>query len=615
MSENLLETLRARIVVGDGAMGTMIYARGVSMDQSYAALNLTQPKLIEAIHREYVAAGAELIETNTFTANRHRLKKFGLEGRVREINLRAVELARGAGARFVAGSVGPLTGAIPEPDLEDDGRDGIFEEQIAALAEAGVDAIMLETFSDLDEMKLALAVARRVTKAPVVCQMTFVEELRTPSGVEARVATRELDRAGADVIGSNCGVGPHWAVKSMEVVAAETSRPVCCFSNAGRPDYADGRYIYPTTPDYIATMAQRLARMGVALIGGCCGTTPADVRATADRLKGVAVGPRPKPSRPPKIEAVARGPARPPKFYEALGRRKPIVVEIDPPRDLDYEKYVRRAVKLRDHGVDAISVGDNPLAVMRLDHLTFCHFLEREGVPTIAHLSCRDRNLIGMQSALMGAAAHGIRAILAITGDPARVGDQQGASSVYDLNSFELIRLIAMMNEGHNHAGGSIKRKTSFVIGGAFNPNLRDVDAQIRRLQKKIDAGAQFALSQPLYDRAAVKPLYARLRALVGGFPALFGVVPFVSAGNAEFLAYEVPGIRVPDDVLARIRSVPEGRQRAEGVKISCELIDEAYDDAPGFFVIPPFGSVDITLEIIEHIKSCEKSASRRPTR
>lgn len=615
MAETLLDRLRTHIVVGDGAMGTIIYARGVGLDQSFAALNLTQPKMIGGIHREYVEAGAELVETNTFTANRHRLKKFGLESKVRETNRRAVELARGSGARWVVGSVGPLTGAIPEPELELEAREGIFEEQIGALAEAGVDAIMLETFSDLEELKLALAVAKRLTKLAVICQMTFVEDSRTPSGVEARPAARELERAGADVIGSNCGVGPHWAVKAMEIVAAETSRPICCFSNAGRPDYIDGRYIYPTTPEYLATTAERLARMGVTLIGGCCGTTPADVRAIADRLKGASIGPRPRPVRAARVDVVSKAPAKPPKFFEALGKRKPIVVEIDPPRDLDYAKLVKRAVKLCDKGVDAITVGDNPLAVMRLDHLTFCHFLESEGVQTIAHLSCRDRNLIGTQSALLGAAALGVRSILAITGDPAKVGDQQGASSVYDLNSFELIRLIAAMNDGRSHTGASIRQKTGFKIGGAFNPNVRDLDAQIRRLKKKIDAGAHYALSQPLYDLSAVKPLYARLRAMVGDFPVFFGVVPFVTARNAEFLAHEVPGIRVPDDVLARIGGAPESCQREEGMKIACELIEEAYDAAPGFYVIPPFGSADITLEIVEHIRSCAKSASRRPTR
>lgn len=597
---DFLKALDDHVVIGDGAMGTRIYEKGVPLSHSYDELNLSRPDLVRAIHREYVEAGSELIETNTFTANRLRLRRFGLEKRAREINLAAARLAReaaGAG-RFVLGSVGPLTGIKREEQgPAPDEKRAAFREQADALAEGGCDGLLLETFTDLEELLLALGEAR-ATRRPVVCQMAFLEKSRTPLGVTAERAVRELESAGADVIGLNCTV-PYWAVKTLERMAGLTSARLSVFPNAGLPEYVDGRYMYLTTPDYFALTGERLARAGANLVGGCCGTGPEHVRALSARLRGA----RPAPRARGRVAAEARVPAPEPPakpFNDRIGKERLIVVELDPPRGLNVERVLKGARRLKKAGCDAITVGDNPLAVMRLGNVGMAQLIEREGIPTILHLSCRDKNLIALQSTVLEAAALGVTSLLPVTGDPAKVGDQPQASSVYDLNSFDLIGMIAGMNAGRDYAGNDIGGRTHFSIGCAFNPNVRDLGAQVRRLKKKVAAGAHYALPQPLYDAERIPETYAAIRGELGDFPVFFGVLPAVSARNAEFLAHEVPGIRIPQGLIDRIKGVPEGRQRAEGVEIARELIDRAAGHAAGYYIIPPFGSVEVALELVE---------------
>ena len=611
---DLLKALDVRVVVGDGAMGTQIYAKGVTIGRCFDELNLTHPHLVRVIHREYAEAGAEFLETNTFTANRLRLKKFELEKKVREINVAGAALAREvAGAdRFVGGSVGPLTGVTREEDAPSaEEKYEVFAEQAAALAEGGADALILETFTDLEELKIALKAARDRTKLPVICQMAFVENLRTPLGVTADRALAELEAAGADVIGANCTV-PHRTTRVIERMGVRTKARLSGFPNAGLPEYVDGRYHYLTTPDYLADQAHKMVNAGASLVGGCCGTGPDHIRAVAARVAGL----RPAPRRlraaetvkkivaePVTAGAVIEGRKKGRPFADRLGKEPLVVVELDPPRGLGYEKILRGARKLHKAGVDAITVGDNPLAVMRMGNIGMAHLLEREGIQTIVHLSCRDKNLIALQSTLLEACALGITSILAITGDPAKVGDQPQASSVYDLNSFELIRLIRNLNEGKSYAGSPIGGKSRFLVGCAFNPNVRDVDAQVRRLKKKIDSGAQFALSQPLYDADKIPVVYERIRAGVGAFPVFFGVLPMVSATNAEFLAHEVPGISIPEAVVERMKRAPATAQAEEGMKISRELIERAAEFTPGYYIIPPFGNIRPTVELVGHIR------------
>jgi homocysteine S-methyltransferase len=388
-------------------------------------------------------------------------------------------------------------------------------------------------------------------------------------------------------------------------MGAATKARLAAFPNAGLPEYVDGRYMYLTTPDYFADIARKLVNSGANLVGGCCGTGPDHIRAVSTLLRGAR--PMPRRLRPKSADATVESPAPAlPKrktFIDKLGKETLVCVELDPPRGLAYVKVLKGARRLRKAGCDAITVGDNPLAVMRMGNVGMSHLLEKEGIPTIMHLSCRDQNLIALQSTILEAAALGVTALLPITGDPAKVGDQPQATSVYDLNSFELIRLIRSMNEGKSYSGASIQSATRFAIGCAFNPNVRDVDHQVRRLRKKMEAGAQFALSQPLYDLDRIGSVYERIRAGVGEFPVFFGVLPAVSARNAEFLAHEVPGITMPDSLIERMKSAPEDRQREEGIQISKELIDCAVEWAPGFYIIPPFGSVDVSIGLIEHIK------------
>jgi len=605
---DFLKALDERIVVGDGAMGTQIYAKGVPIGPCWDELNLTMPHLVRTIHREYIDAGAELVETNTFTANRLRLARYKLDGRVREINVAAATIARDAAGAFVfvAGSIGPLTGIKHEegePSAQQ--KSDVFGEQAAALAEGGCDVLILETFTDLEELRVALKAARERTKLPLICQMAFVDSLKTPLGVSADEALAELEKAGADVIGANCTV-PHWTSKVIERMGARTRARLSAFPNAGLPEFVDGRYIYLTTPEYLAQQAKRMVNAGANVVGGCCGTGPAHIRAIAEKLRGS----RPMPRRPAKLAPPAE--PRPavevqvPKraFGERVGKEPLVVVELDPPRGLEYERVLKAARRLRDAGVDAITVGDNPLAVMRMGHVGMSHLLEREGIPVIMHLSCRDRNLIALQSTLLESAVLGISSVLAITGDPAKVGDQPMATSVYDLNSFELIRLIKNMNEGKNYAGNPIGGATRFSIGCAFNPNRRDVDIEIRRLRKKIDAGAQYALSQPLYDAERIPSVYARLKETVGDFPVFLGLLPVVSARNAEFLAHEVPGITIPPALIERLKATPEERQRDEGMRIAFELVERAAGHVPGYYIIPPFGNVRQCADLARHIRA-----------
>jgi homocysteine S-methyltransferase len=631
--KELLDRLSREVLVGDGAMGTMLYARGVPLGTCYDQLNITDRDLVKSIHRQYVIAGAQVIETNTFGANAVRLRPFGLDAKVREINLEGARLAREvAGDRvYVAGSVGPLGRRVGE-DLPAD-VEAIYREQAAALAEGGADLLMLETFLDLEELIAAIRAAKQATGLPVLAAMAIMEKGRTARGAEIAAACRAAVAAGADGFGSNCGKGPREAIDAVERLvrsgATGDSLVVTAFPNAGYPEYVNGRYIYLATPEYIADAARRLVAAGAALIGGCCGTTPTDIAAVKIALRNakrvslaeararlVALAPPAEPrareERGPRRAAATEAPAVPPDLsFLRTPRpgRPPILVELDPPKDLDIERCLRGARLLEKEGVDAITVGDNPLAIMRMSNIAFAHLVERAcpGLPAIAHLSCRDRNLIGLQSELMGAAALGIRAVLGITGDPATIGNQPGATSVYDMNSFGLVELMARMNRGENLVGEPLARRTDFTIGVAFNPNGRKIDDQLRRLAKKIDLGAHFAMTQPCFDVARIRQMYERAAAL--GVPIFLGVLPLTSHRAAEFLHNEVPGIEVPERVRERMKGLDKEAGKAEGVRIAREIIDEVFEIAHGFYIIPPFNAAKNAVELVRFVR--EKAAAR----
>ncbi len=603
---NFLDYIREQVLVGDGAVGTMLYARGVNLESGFERLNLTAPDLVTGLHVDYVAAGARVIETNTFGANRLRLAPLGLERQVRDINLQGALLARGAAAGkgvYVAGSMGPLPrvkgeGDVPSPD----DIHAVFREQAALLAEGGADLLILETFADLEELKTALKAARE-TGLPVVASMAFLEKGRISGGTTVERVALELAGAGADVVGANCGAGTLEMTRNIQRMASVTGLPLAAYPNSGFPEYLDGRLIYRATPEYFAARGLETVRAGANLVGGCCGTTPDHIRALAEALRGLAPEPR-IISMPPSSgpEAPRPVPERT-GFLADWGKRTVITVELDPPRGLDCSRVLEGCRVLREAGADAINLAENPLSRVRMGNIALAELVQREvGIEVIVHITCRDRNLIGLQSDLMGASLLGIRSILAVTGDPAGMGGEPGASSVFDLNSIGLIGLLRDLNVGLNGAGNPIDRGTGFTIGAAFNPNVQKMEVQVARLEKKVAAGARFVQTQPLFDLERLDTMLGLTKGI--GIPILPGILPLVSERNAEFLHNEVPGIVIPDEIRARMRGKGKEEGVREGLAIAREFIDAARDRVGGFYIIPPFGNHRVAAELVRHIRS-----------
>ena len=603
---NFLQRLEEQVLVGDGAIGTMLYSRGVTAESGFERLNLTSPDLVLTLHADYIAAGAQLIETNTFAANRLRLQQLGLEDKVRQINLQGAALARKAAAGkevFVAGSIGPLPrirGESEAPSAEE--VIAIFREQAFALAEGGVDLLILETFADLQQMKLALAAARETT-LPLITSMAFLERGRISGGMGVEAVALELAAAGAHCIGANCGSGTLEMTRNIQRMAAVTLLPLAAYPNSGFPEYLDGRYIYRTTPEYFAARGLETARAGANLVGGCCGTTPEHIRRLAETLREMkpavrTIIPATAPSHQPTIPTPPSNSG----FLANWGRETVITVELDPPKGLDCSRVLEGSRILRDAGADAINLAENPLSRVRMGNIALAELIQREvGIEVIVHVTCRDRNLIGLQSELMGASLLGIRSILAVTGDPASMGEQSGASSVFDLNSFGLIALLRGLNSGLNGAGNSIDRGTGFTIGAAFNPNVRNMEAQVARLEKKIANGAQFVQTQPLFDLEKLDTMLQLTKRLP--LPILPGILPLVSERNTEFLHNEVPGITIPDEIRDRMRGKGKEEGLREGLAIAREFIDAARNRVGGFYLIPPFGNYRIAAELVRYIR------------
>lgn len=614
--QEFLTRLREEVVIGDGALGTLISERGIGRDTNYDRLNLTHASFIKDLHAAYLEAGAQVLETNTFGANRTKLAQFQFAADVTAINRAGVALAREVAGTtaYVAGSVGPLLEKAGHREMEpltDDQRRDVFREQIVALADAGADLLLLETFSDLQELLLALGVARQHTDLPVICEMAFHERGYTHSGVSVQAAVEALVAARADVIGANCGRGVRCVLSAVTEMTAAGDFLVSAFPNAGLPEYVDGRYLFGAPLPYLADSAARMAAVGVNLLGGCCGTTPEYIRRIAERVGGQKISPRSRvrvPAPQPKTEAVpAQVRPEPPTgsildHLQKKPRRPLVVVEIDPPRDLRYEPIVRRAQQLRDMGVDAITMADNPVATLHMGNMALAQIVQREAdIPVIVHLTCRDHNLLGLQSLLLAAHVMGLHHLLALTGDPARVGDQPGATSVYDLQSFGLVELIRKFNNGVNNAGMPLHGRTHFTIGVAFNPNGRNLPGLVNRLRKKFACGAHFAMTQPIYDRTRFDQMLPAV-ADVGG-PVLVGIMPLLSERNAEFLHNEVPGISLTDEARRRMRGLSGKEGRRVGLQICCELIDHMVERADGFYLIPSQLRTEMAVDLVAHLQ------------
>uniref|UniRef100_C6E085 Homocysteine S-methyltransferase n=1 Tax=Geobacter sp. (strain M21) TaxID=443144 RepID=C6E085_GEOSM len=603
MGGSFLERVAHEVLIGDGAIGTMLYAKGVALDANFEHLNLVRPQLVLDLHAEYLAAGAQVIETNTFGANYAKLSAIGIGGKVADINRQGAILARRAAKGcdvFVAGSMGPM--GRGKKEMSDDQVRDSFRLQAAALAEGGVDLLILETFSELDELETALAAARE-TGLPVVANLAFGEGSRLAGGIEAEDAALRLAAAGASLVGANCGAGPLELLATLKRMAAVTDLPLAAYPNSGFPEYVDGRYIYRTTPDYFAARAEEMVAAGAVLVGGCCGTTPEHIRVTARRLKGarpaarVAAGEVHRPPVAEKAQSAASG------FLDRWGKEMVVTVELDPPKGLDCSRILAGSRALKEAGADAINLAENPLARVRMGNLALASLIRREvGIEVIAHITCRDRNLIGLQSDLMGASLLGVSSILAVTGDPASLGEEAGASSVFDLNSFTLIKLLSDLNRGVNALGNPIGAGTGFTIGAAFNPNTQKMEVQVARLAKKVENGACFAQTQPIYDLERFEQMMEQTAHL--GIPILPGVLPLVSGRNAEFLHNEVPGITIPDGIRARMAGKVGEEGVREGLAIAREFIEATLGRVGGFYLIPPFGKYEIAVELVKFIKS-----------
>lgn len=588
-------------------MATQLHRLGVPVGVSFEELCLSNPRLVHEVHDSYYQAGARLLETNTYSANRDSLSRYGMEHKVTRINRQAVSLAREAaqGDAYVAGSMGSILAGRVRKKVLDEYRDQ-YEEQAIALLHAEVDGLILETFLDLEELLLAIEVIRPLTPIPLITQLATLEVGRTRDGYSLTEAFAQLKTAGADIIGLNCRLGPAEILRSFETVQAPKDALLSAFPNAGRLGMTDGEYAYKSTAEYFGQSALRLREQGIRLIGGCCGTTPEHVKAMADALESLEPQARTNPDvvpgeRPLVSVASVRDQDRP-SIVDKVKSGTTIIVEFDPPRDLDADSFLEGCCELHKAGADAITLADNSLATVRMSNMALGAMMKsRYGIDPLLHLACRDRNLIGQQSHLMGLHALGIDQILVITGDPSRFGDLPGASSVFDVTSFDLIRMVKQLNEGVSFSGRPLKQNAQFIVGAAFNPNVRQIDAAIARLEKKVEAGADYIMTQPVYDAESIKVVYEATKHI--GIPVFIGIMPLTSSRNAEFLHNEVPGIKLSPEALERMKRVQGEDARREGIQIAKELLDTAVRYFQGIYLITPFNYYSMATELIQYVR------------
>ena len=609
------------LVLFDGAMGTMLYARGVFINQCYDELNVRAPDMVRDLHRAYVKAGAEVLETNSFGANRLKLQQFGLEAQTRELNKRAAELAREAANEghdvLVAGAVGPLGVRLEPygPTSASEAR-AIFEEQMEGLKAGGADLFILETFGDLHEIGQAIAAARHVDPTmPVVAQMTIGADGLTPYGASPEDVARALDRYGADVIGLNCSVGPQTILEAIERMSPLTSRKISAQPNAGMPRDVGGRSMYMASPEYMASYARHLVHAGAKVLGGCCGTTPEHIHAMAEGVRPLSprfaragasrelpVGEQPKLRERPRTPDVDAVPLAARSRWGAKIASGAFVtsVEIVPPRGVDASRMLADVGQLKRAGVDAVNVPDGPRAQSRMGALLTSLLIEQQvGIEAVTHYACRDRNLLGMLSDLLGASAVGLRNLLLITGDPPKMGPYPSATAVFDIDAIGLTNLVRNLNHGRDPGDNAIGQPTQFVIGVGVNPAPVDLDHELKRFAWKVEAGAEFAVTQPVFDASQLENFLRRTEGQ--RVPIVAGIWPLVSVRNAEFLANEVPGVSVPDAIITRMRRASERSKEhaiAEGIAIAREMLDRVRDSVQGVQVSAPFGKVELALEV-----------------
>jgi methionine synthase I (cobalamin-dependent)/5,10-methylenetetrahydrofolate reductase len=603
--------IRDNLVLLDGAMGSLIYERGVFIDKCYDELNLSQPGLIRSIHEDYIRSGAKVIETNTYGANRYKLKSHNLLDQLEEINRKGAMLAREAagGSAYVGGSMGPLGVEIePWGEISLEQVFEAFAEQAGCLAGAGVDLFILETIQDIREMEQAIRAVRSISGLPVVAMMTVGEDGKTRYGLDLDDVTCRLLASDATVIGLNCTVGPKLMLDFVERMIAVSDKPICIMPNAGRPQYADGRMIYLSTPEYFSVYTKRFIEKGVRMMGGCCGTTPEHIARMANALAmkqtrvqhSISIGVKPVTEEPLPEPVPQAGKSH--LSRKLSGGDRVVLVEMVPPRSTDISKSLEGAELLKENGVDAINIPDGPRASARMTGLALSVLIEQQvGIETVMHYTCRDRNLLGMQSDLLGAAALGIRNILAITGDPPMIGDYPQATAVFDIDAIGLVHLISNLNRGIDVGEKRIGDPTSFFTGVGLDPNSINPENEIRRLRMKMDAGAEFIITQPVFDAESLEAFLEK--ADLGKLFLVAGIWPLVSLRNAEFMKHEVPGVYVPDSVIGIMaRYETREDQLKAGIEIARSMVDRVLSFAHGIQVSAPFGKYPLALQVAERL-------------
>jgi methionine synthase I (cobalamin-dependent)/5,10-methylenetetrahydrofolate reductase len=600
-------------ILCDGAMGTLLYSKGIFINRCYDELNVTQPELIRGVHKEYLQAGAEIIETNTFGANVFRLGRHSLADRVRDINLAGAQIARDAAKSFdvwVAGSVGPLGIRIePLGKTSFEEARSAFRDQIAALVEGGVDLIILETFGYLEELHQAMLALRDVNpKIPVVAQVTIDEDANCLDGSTPEAFTPRLADWGADVIGCNCSVGPVAMLDTIERMRALTSLPLAAQPNAGIPRSVEGRNIYLCSPEYMASYARKFVAAGVRLVGGCCGTTPDHIRVMKSALRvgearaRVNAAPATKPAGP------AAAPTVPIAGRSRLGAKLAggefvTMVEIVPPKGTDIRKEVEGARFLKSVGVDAINIPDSPRASARMSNQALSLLIQQEvGIETILHYTCRDRNVLCIQSDLLGASATGLRNLICITGDPPKMGNYPDATAVFDVDAIGLVNIVHNLNHGVDIGNNPLGPGTSFVIGVGANPGLPNMDEEIRRFEYKVEAGAEYAVTQPVFDLSLLENFLRRIEHC--RIPVVAGIWPLVSVRNAEFMKNELR-VSVPDSILERMsRAATPEAAREEGIAIAREMVIAIREMTQGAQISAPQGRYSSAVDVLEALGS-----------
>ena len=600
----LLNHLKNNVLVADGAMGTILYSEG--LDTCPEAYNLTHPNKVERIHRSYIEAGADVIQTNTYGANFEKLKVFGLEHKVKEIHKAAVQIAKRAANKetFILGTVGGFRG-IKQEDLSLSTIQYHTDNQIDTLIEEGVDGLLFETYYDLDELTSVITATRQKYDIPIIAQLTASNTNYLVDGTEINEALKHLIECGANVVGLNCHHGPHHMQRSFSHIELPEHAYLSCYPNASLLDIENSEFKYSDNAKYFGDVAQELINEGVRLIGGCCGTTPEHISYIKESVKNL------KPIKNKKVIPIHRTINTNAKrtlkqnLTSKVKQRPTVIVELDTPKHLDTELFFENIGKLDEAHIDAVTLADNSLATVRVSNIAAASLIkQRYDIEPLVHITCRDRNLIGLQSHLLGLSLIGVSEILAITGDPSKVGHLPGATNVYDVNSKGLTELALRFNQGINVDGDALKKHTNFNIAGAFDPNVRKLDGAVKRLEKKVAAGMSYFITQPVYSKEKIKEVYEATKHL--DTPLFIGIMPIASYNNALFLHNEVPGIKMSEDVLNQFKAVKDDKEKTKelSLRLSKELIDTVHEYFNGLYLITPFQRIDYSLELAAYSKA-----------